>query len=105
MYRMKKYLVTSILVVTMVASMAVTTLAEDATIQRSANGLPVHPSFRAGQNGQVYYTGNTSPESVVTTGPVTIDWQTLYGIQLQVNQGYHPVSYTHLDVYKRQALH
>ncbi len=38
----------------------------------------------------MYYTGNTSSESSVTTGPVTIDWQTLYQIQLQVNQGgYH----------------
>jgi LysM repeat protein len=89
LHNLKKYLVTIILVVTMVASMAVSALAEDATLQRSANGLPVHPSFRAGQNGQVYYTGNTSSESAVTTGPVTIDWQTLYGIQLQVNQGYH----------------
>jgi LysM repeat protein len=89
LYHLKKYLVTLMLVVTMVASMAVTTLAQDATTQRSTNGLPVHPSFRAGQNGQVYYTGNTSSESAVTTGSVTIDWQTLYGIQLQVNQGYH----------------
>ncbi len=89
MYHLKKYAVTVGLVVTMVASVAATALAGEATLQRSTSGLPVHPSFRAGQNGQVYYTGTISSESAVTTGPVTIDWQTLYGIQLQVNQGYH----------------
>ncbi len=86
---LKKYVVTFGLIVTMVASVAASALAGDATVQKSTGGLPVHPSFRAGQNGQVYYTGNTSSESSVTTGPVTIDWQTLYQIQLQVNQGYH----------------
>ena len=59
----------------MVASMTMTTLAQESTVQKSGGGLPVHPSFRAGQNGQVYYTGNTQPESAVTTGPVTVAWQ------------------------------
>ncbi len=89
LYHIKKYVVTFGLIVTMIASVAASALAADATSERSTGGLPVHPSFRAGQNGQVYYTGSTSSESAVTTGPVTIDWNTLYDIQLQVNQGYH----------------
>ncbi len=89
LYRLKKYAVTIGLIVTMVTSVAATALAGEVTVHKSTSGLPVHPSFRAGQNGQVYYTGNTSSESPVTTGPVTIDWQTLYEIQLQANQGYH----------------
>ena len=89
MNHLKKYVVTLGLVVVMVASAVASALAANATLERSTGGLPVHPSFRAGQNGQVYYTGNTSSESAVTTGSVSIDWQTLYEIQLQVNQGYH----------------
>ncbi len=90
MFNLKKYFVTSIiLVIAMVASMTMTTLAQESTVQKSGGGLPVHPSFRAGQNGQVYYTGNTQPESTVTTGPVTIDWQALWRVQMQVNRGQH----------------
>lgn len=47
-----------------------------------------HPSFRAGQNGQVYYRGTTAPAPTeVATGPVSLDWQALYQAQLRVNQG------------------
>lgn len=62
-------------------------MAQEATGQGSVWDSLAHPSFRAGQNGQVYYRGNTSPATPVTTGPVNLDWQTLYRIQMRVSQG------------------
>ena len=52
---------------------------------------------------QVYYTGSTQPETTVTTGPVTIHWQALWRVQMQVNRGQHqwmldPVEIARIEV-------
>jgi LysM repeat protein len=56
--------------------------------ERSGLDSLAHPSFRAGQDGQVYYRGTpASPPAEVATGPVTLNWQALYQAQLRVYQG------------------
>ena len=72
------------------AALALSTAALAASPTSQEQGLRslAHPSFRAGQNGQVYYRGTGAPAAAeVTTGPVSLDWQALYDAQVAADQG------------------
>ncbi|MGE5573983.1 MAG: LysM peptidoglycan-binding domain-containing protein [Bacteroidota bacterium] len=74
----------------LIAALALSVTAAAAPSADQGSGLKslAHPSFRAGQNGQVYYRGTPAAPREVVTGPVSLDWQALYQAQVSVNQGY-----------------
>lgn len=79
--------VLAIALVAALALPAMTWAAGPGEEQPGLNSL-AHPSFRAGQNGQVYYRGTAAPAPAeVATGPVSLNWQVLYQAQLRVYQG------------------
>lgn len=87
MHRLVRHAITLGIALITVVAIPVVAMAQEATGQGSVWDSLAHPSFRAGQNGQVYYRGNTSPAAPITTGPVNLDWRALYQIQMRVNQG------------------
>ncbi|MDI7246188.1 MAG: LysM peptidoglycan-binding domain-containing protein [Bacillota bacterium] len=68
-------------------ALSVTAAAAPSTDQGPGLKSLAHPSFRAGQNGQVYYRGTPDVPREVVTGPASLDWQALYEAQMSVNQG------------------
>ncbi|NLS45491.1 MAG: LysM peptidoglycan-binding domain-containing protein [Firmicutes bacterium] len=89
MYSLRRHIFIIGLVIFIITSISLTSFANNKIVQKSTGGIPVHPSFRAGQNGQVYHAGESASESPVITGPVSMDLQALNRIQAEVNKGYH----------------